>query len=71
MRVWFISINDDGQLSLTNNDDDHDTAQIITSFDQLRNIVGNEILMCSSTLDFPDEYTESKEVIDLCDLIRG
>ena len=27
--------------------------------------------MCSSSLDFPEEYTDNKEIIELCDLIRS
>jgi hypothetical protein len=28
-------------------------------------------LVCSSTLDFPKEYTKDETVIDLCDYLRG
>ena len=28
-------------------------------------------LVCSSSLDFPEEYTKNPTVIRLCDLIRG
>lgn len=30
----------------------------------------NVSFYCSSTIDFPHEYTESKEIIALCDYIR-
>lgn len=32
---------------------------------------GVDNFMCSSSLDFPDEYTKSKKIIDLCDFIRN
>ncbi len=29
------------------------------------------IIMCSSSMDFPDEYTDNADIIALCDAIRG
>jgi hypothetical protein len=30
-----------------------------------------DLVLCSSSLDFPEEYTSNKEIIELCDDIRN
>lgn len=72
-RSLFITVNDEGklQLSIKFEDDTSEEDVIITSIEQLTELVGNDVLMCSSSLDFPEEYTEDQSVIDLCDIIRG
>lgn len=71
MKMYFITVNEDGKLVLSTIVDRNETKTVINSFDQLREIIGSNDLLCSSTLDFPDEYTTDQAVIDLCYRIRS
>ena len=67
LNVWFITVNDDGKLVVSSDKEEI----LVTDLEHLKGIVKKDILMCSSTLDFPEEYTKDQEVIKLCDEIRG
>lgn len=71
-KTFFIGI-DDGKLILRIKfeDDTEEQDVEITSYTQLRNLVGKGILLCSSSLDWPNDYTDDIKIIALCDLIRG
>lgn len=73
MNTYFMTVNDDGKLilSMRRQDDTSDVDVVITSMEQLRNLAGENQIMCSSTVDFPEEYTEDPKVIAMCNLIRG
>lgn len=63
----FLTINDDGQMVLQNGDEDI----VVTNRSQLAKLLNGESCMCSSSLDFPDEYTNDPAVIQLCDEVRN
>ena len=71
LNVWFITINDDGKLVVSKDRGEDREEILVTDLEHLKGIVKKNILMCSSTLDFPEEYTKDQEVIKLCDEIRG
>jgi len=71
LNVWFITINDDGKLVVSKDRGEDREEILVTDLEHLKGIVKKDILMCSSTLDFPEEYTTDQEVIKLCDQIRG
>lgn len=46
--------------------------KIVRTIDELAAIVSEQdLVMCSSSLDFPEENTTEQRVIDLCNQIRG
>lgn len=70
MSPWFITINDKGLLEVTN-EGLLCGPIIVESEEDLQIVVGSDDLLCSSSLDYPDEYTSDPFVIELCGLIRG
>jgi hypothetical protein len=44
----------------------------VNELDNLRRVVGpHDIVMCASSLDFPEEYTSNRDVLAVCEHIRG
>ncbi len=70
---------EDQELRAYQRDEEENHSTRITSVQDLQDLVdrladetGREItVMCSSSLDFPEEYTEDQELINLCHQIRG
>ncbi len=74
MNRYFLSVESDGIKVHLNKKH----IGLITSMEELTDILvdngyneGVDIVLCSSSLDFPKEYTNKKKIIKLCDEIRG
>lgn len=66
----------DDQLLFTYNETDY----VITGFDDWDAAVADiqsqpnytpESFMCSSSIDFPEEYTDNEELLAICDAVRN
>lgn len=73
MNSYYLNIDSAGRLMLSF--PDGGKVQI-NSLEQLSGYAANIDatglpLMCSSSLDFPDELTDDPHVIAMCDAIRG
>ena len=69
MNPWFITVNDEGKLELSN--DAHGIKPfVVESMEDIRFAVADSELYCSSALDFPGEFTSDPAVIAMCDIIR-
>lgn len=60
-RTIFLTIQDDEVVALN----DFDTRI------PLEEITDDDIVLCSSSMDFPEEYTQNKQTIALARQIRG
>ena len=69
-RRFFLTI-EDGKLVLDHSDRRTTGSKThITSLSVLWNIVQDQNFLCSSSIDFPDEYTTDQNVITMCHIIR-
>ena len=66
----FLTINARGQLVAERDDAGLDAVEI-TSLDQLAQLAGGDDVLCSSSVDFPEESTADPGVIALCRQLRG
>jgi hypothetical protein len=65
----FLTINQAGQLTIRVGDAE---PVAFTSLAQARKLRNPKLpTMCSSSLDFPEEYTDNPAVIEMCRIIRG
>lgn len=46
-------------------------AELIECLDKIGHSEEQDVVMCSSSLDFPHEYTKDKSIIEVCRKIRG
>tara|TARA_Y100000310_G_C20517876_1_gene732138 strand:+ start:262 stop:1047 length:786 start_codon:yes stop_codon:yes gene_type:complete len=82
INYYYLDINEQGHLTISYNRSTSEypafkTAQVFTSLEECQQIIDrtkgvpSPTIMCSSSLDFPYEYTEDQNVIDMCDAIRN
>jgi len=69
MNTWYITVNDEGKLELSN-DGLGVEPFVVESMEDIRFAVADSELYCSSSLDFPEEFTSDPAVIAMCDTIR-
>lgn len=70
----FLTVQGNAIIATPFGDPANQYRQRITGKTELDDFVieyGIDSFMCSSSVDFPEEYTENKEVIELCGLIRN
>jgi len=63
----YLCIGDDGRLELHLGDE----RVAITSLDQLAEHCPDGHLLCSSSIDFPHDYTSDPDVLAICNALRG
>jgi hypothetical protein len=58
----------DGRLTLTSGGS---TPRPVTRIEDLAVVGDEDVLLCSSSIDFPEEYTTDATLIAICRKLRG
>ena len=73
----YLKFNSDGTLQLTFYEKEYTISNLDEWYAARDEIVENPLfkvdcsLMCSSSIDFPEEYTDDPDLIAICDAVRG
>ncbi len=73
MKVAFLTIENNRIEATLNENGNKILVPLYTIADYRKMIREYDLYMvqCSSSLDFPEEYTDNENTINLCDQIRG
>ena len=73
----YMKFNSDGNISLTMFGKEYIIANLDEWYSARDEIVAHEHfpehadLLCSSSIDFPEEYTDDEDLIAICDAVRN